>query len=154
MSFAFIPSAVKKKKPVLVSSHAPSASISVGAKVTSGGVDNSKGTKVLPYLHSFKRQPSSYLLLPQDQASSESIKNKIKHASRSETKSSTTATSIPGREDLMDLAQLVCLALSDYAIWADVDLRRKIDWGNNQDHYDDRLIHDASIDDNYGCTSF
>ena len=46
MSFAFIPNAVKKKKPILVSSHAPSASISVGAQVTSESVDNSKGTKV------------------------------------------------------------------------------------------------------------
>ena len=45
----FIPSSVKKKKPVLVSSHAPSASISVGAKVTSESVDNSKGPKVLNF---------------------------------------------------------------------------------------------------------
>ena len=52
MSFAFIPNAVKKKKPVLVSSHAPSASISVGAQVTSESVDNSKGAKVFTCLHS------------------------------------------------------------------------------------------------------
>ena len=52
MSFAFIPNAVKKKKPVLVSSHAPSASISVGAQVTSESVDNSKGAKVFTCLNS------------------------------------------------------------------------------------------------------
>jgi hypothetical protein len=124
-------------------------------KVTSESV---RGPKVLTYLHSFERQLSSYLLVPQDQASSELIKNKIEHASRSETKP-TTATSITGRKDffdLEDLAQLVCLALSDYAVWADVDLRRKIDWGNNQDHYNDdtELIHEASIDENNGCTFF
>ena len=91
----------------------------------------------------------------------ESVKNN-EHASRSVTDTatkSTTATSITGRKDLFDLedlAQLVCLALSDYAVWADVDLRRKIDWGNNQNYYNDdtELIHDASIDDNNGCTSF
>lgn len=49
MSFAFIPSAVKKRNHplVLVSRYAPSASISVGAQVTSENVDNSRGTKVL-----------------------------------------------------------------------------------------------------------
>ena len=104
-------------------------------------------------------------LFPQDQASSESVQNKIKideHSSRSVTDTEakpTTVTSITSRKDLFeleDLAQLVCLALSDYAVWADVDLRRKIDWGNNQDHYvdDTELIHDKSIDDNNGCTSF
>ena len=50
MSFAFIPNAVKKKKQVLVSSHAPSASISVGAQVTSESVDNSRGLKVLAFV--------------------------------------------------------------------------------------------------------
>jgi hypothetical protein len=52
MSFAFIPNSVKKKKPVLVSSHVhiPSASISVGAQVTSESVDNSRGTKVLAFI--------------------------------------------------------------------------------------------------------
>ena len=47
MSFAFIPSAVRKKQPVLVSSRTPSASISVGAQVTSESTDNSRETKVL-----------------------------------------------------------------------------------------------------------
>ena len=96
---------------------------------------------------------SSYLLVSQDQSSSESIQNKIEHASRSET----TITVRKDLFDLEDLAQLVCLALSDYAVWADVDLRRKIDWGNNQDHHHDdtELIHDSSIDNNNnGCTSF
>ena len=97
----------------------------------------------------------------QDQASSESVKNKTKiyeQGSRSVTDTETkpaTTTSITGRKDLFDLedlAHLVCLALSDYAVWADVDLRRKIDWGNNQDHYDDDT--DKSIDDNNGCTFF
>ena len=145
MSFAFIPRAVKKKNhpSVLVSGHAPSASISVGAQVTSESVDNQK------------------------QASSSSrgkikIEDDDEHASRSvagtET-NPTTATSTAARKllfDLQDLAQLVCLALSDYAIWADVDLRRKIDWRNNQDHYNDdtELIHDMSMDDNNRCTSF
>ena len=116
MSFAFIPNAVKKRRPVLASSHAPSACMSIGAQVTNESVDNSRGTKV----PSIKGLNSKDLF------------------------------------DLEDLAQLVCLALSDYAVWADVDLRRKIDWGNNKDHYDDdtELIHDASIDDNNGCTSF
>ena len=47
MSFAFVPSAVRKKQPVLVSSRTPSASISVGAQVTSESTDNSRETKVL-----------------------------------------------------------------------------------------------------------
>ena len=92
----------------------------------------------------------------QDEASSESVKKKTKIDEHdTETKPATAATSITGRKDvfdLEDLANLVCLALSDYAIWADVDLRRKIDWGNNQDHYDDDT--DKSIDDNNGCTYF
>ncbi|KAF8165866.1 hypothetical protein B0H34DRAFT_690767 [Crassisporium funariophilum] len=29
-----------------------------------------------------------------------------------------------------DLAGVVCLALSDYALWADAELRRKVDWGS------------------------
>ncbi|KAJ3510064.1 hypothetical protein NLJ89_g4883 [Agrocybe chaxingu] len=32
--------------------------------------------------------------------------------------------------DAFDLVALVSLALSDYALWADVDLRRKIDWSS------------------------
>ena len=126
MSFAFIPSAVKKKKPVLVSSYDPSACISIGAQVTSESVDNSRGTnlKVLSGIEGRKSKELFPLETP--------------------------------CFDLEDLAQLVCLALSDYAIWADVDLRRKIDWGNNKDHYDDDTepIHDVSVDDNNGCTSF
>ena len=86
----------------------------------------------------------------QDEASSESVKKKTKIDEHdTETKPATEATSITGRKDvfdLEDLANLVCLALSDYAIWADVDLRRKID------HYDDDT--DKSIDDNNGCTYF
>jgi hypothetical protein len=151
-SFAFIPRVVKKKNIP------PVSSLSIGAQVTSESifphpVRNPRGTKVITLL--FQSQP--YLFLLQDIASgSESIKNITKidvdeHASRSasgtETKPSQPTTSITARKDLIDsedLAQLVCLALSDYAIWADVDLRRKIDWGNNKDLYDD----------NNGCTSY
>ena len=86
----------------------------------------------------------------QDEASSESVKKKTKTDEHdTETKPATAVTSITGRKDvfdLEDLANLVCLALSDYAVWADVDLRRKID------HYDDDT--DKSIDDNNGCTYF
>lgn len=69
-------------------------------------------------------------------------------------------TSVPAWKDVVDLedlAQLVCLALSDYTVWADVDLRRKIDWGleNNQEFFDDDtgLVDDTSINENKGCTS-
>ena len=54
MSFAFIPSAVRKKNhpPVLVSSHAPSTRMSVGAQITSESlsVDDSRGAKVLTFI--------------------------------------------------------------------------------------------------------
>ena len=147
MSFAFIPRSVKKKNhpPVPVSNHAPLASISVGAQVTSESVDKPRETK----------PPSS----------SEPVKKKVKigdddeHASTSvaETKPTITATSIAVRKDLFDLedlAQLVCLALSDYAVWADVDLQRKINWGNTEDDFNDdtELILGMSNDNN-GCTS-
>ena len=122
-------------------------------------VHNSRETKVL-CLHFLKMTSLLPTCSLQDEASSESVKNRTKideHTSRSvidnETKPATAATSITGRKDvfdLEDLANLVCLALSDYAIWADVDLRRKIDWGNNQDYYGDDT--DKSIDDNNGCT--
>lgn len=151
-SFAFIPRVVKKKNIPPVSSP---ASLSIGAQVTSESIfpHPVRGTKVITLLFQSQR----YLCLLQDIASgSESIKNIKKidydeHASRSasgtETKPSQPTTSITARKDLIDsedLAQLVCLALSDYAIWADVDLRRKIDWGSNKD----------PCDDNNGCTSF
>jgi hypothetical protein len=146
MSFAFIPRSVKKKNhpSVPVSNHALLESISVGAHVTSESVDKFRETK----------PPSS----------SESVKKQVKigdddeHPSTSvaETKP-TTATSIAVRKDLFDLedlAQLVCLALSDYAVWADADLQRKIDWRNTEDDFngDTELIPCISADNN-GCTS-
>ncbi|KAF8806200.1 hypothetical protein BYT27DRAFT_7141780 [Phlegmacium glaucopus] len=149
-SFAFIPRAVKKRNHPPVSSHAPSENLSVGAQVTSGStlphrVDNSKRTKGFT--------SSSY---DKTKTKTEDDDNS-KSAAGTETKLSTTATSLNTQKDLPDLedlAQLVCLALSDYAVWADVDLRRKIDWGleNNQEFYDDDtgLVADTSIDDNKG----
>ncbi|KAF8958493.1 hypothetical protein BDZ97DRAFT_1923669 [Flammula alnicola] len=47
--------------------------------------------------------------------------------------------------DLDDLAGLVCLALSDYAIWADADLRRKIDWSSDMQEDGDGQ-HDDGTD--------
>ena len=146
MSFAFIPRSVKKKNhpPVLVSSRASSASISVGAQVTSESVDNSRDTK---------------LLVPREGASSSDTK-KIKDDDTSTSvvaiEKPTIATAIApqkGLFDLGDLAQLVCLALSEYAVWADVDLQRKIQRANNYDD-DTELMHDMVIDDNKGCKFF
>lgn len=59
--------------------------------------------------------------------------------------------------DLEDLARLVCLALSDYALWADPDLRRKIDLnGESPEHHEgDVNAEPMNIgDDGPGCISF
>ena len=80
MSFAFIPSAVRKKNhpPVPVSSHAPSASISVGAQVTSESVDNSRGTKVLTFQFILLNNYLTYLFLRIKPAQDQSkIKSKL-----------------------------------------------------------------------------
>lgn len=139
-SFAFIPRTVKKKNHLPVSRHAPSASICPGAQVTSEStrVDNSRRTEV--FIIFFERQ----LLLI-------SVKKKSKAQDEQSVAAAETKPTTAARKDLLnleDLAQLVCLALSDYAIWADVDLRRKIDWEINQDPYDD------DIEGNNKCMSF
>lgn len=51
--------------------------------------------------------------------------------------------------DLEDLAGLVCLALSDYALWADPDLRRKIDLDGEapEHHQGDVNAESMNVDD-------
>jgi hypothetical protein len=152
-SFAFVPRSVKRRKldstesisgpaktqsQVTVSPQAPATPTSDGAQVASesslsldGG---SKGKYKKPEEVLEDEDPPK---LPTKQASSRS--------------SSSKAT------DLEDLAGLVCLALSDYALWADPDLRRKIDLGGEFPEHRDGDVNAETMntdDDGLGCMSF
>ena len=51
---------------------------------------------------------------------------------------------------------MVVLALSDYALWADVDLRRKIDWSAHVQQGDkenpEATAGNDALNDEAGCT--
>lgn len=54
------------------------------------------------------------------------------------------------------LADLVVLALSDHALWADVDLRRKIDWSvrtqQREEENTEELAGNDALNDETRCT--
>jgi len=72
------------------------------------------------------------------------------------TKQGSSKSSSSKAADLEDLAGLVCLALSDYALWADPDLRRRIDLvGELPEHRHGDVNAEAMSrdDDGLGCMS-
>lgn len=138
-TFAFLPRSVKRRKTDTtmtqdqVSSRVASISTSAGAPIASEG-------------QSSEKRP-------------ENAKGKTKERTESQTfpgQNGATSASNKALES-EDLARLVCLALSDYALWSDVDLRQKIDWaGDGQlGHDDDMSIDNGAdrVDDDQGCKS-
>ena len=76
----------------------------------------------------------------------------VQHLGRTKTKQTTKFTD-------EDHASLVCLALSDYALWSDADLRRRIDQGQLQtvaldEESGEGTGNTAAIDQDAGCTFF
>ena len=73
------------------------------------------------------------------------------------TKQVSSRSSSSKTTDLEGLAGLVCLALSDYALWADPDLRRKIDLGGESPEHHEGDVNTETMnidDDGLGCMSF
>jgi len=156
-SFAFLPRSVKRRKldagsapptsesakaqsQVTVSPQAPSTPTSAGAQVASeNSLSRGGGPKG-------KRKP--VVEIPEDG-----------DPRKLHTKQVLSTSSSLKAADLEELAGLVCLALSDYALWADPDLRRKIDEGVEKSGHeegdgDGEPINPNDIQsDDLGCTS-
>ena len=152
-SFAFVPRSVKRRKldstesifgpakkqsQVTVSPRAPATPTSDGTQVASESLPSRdgglKGKHKQPE-EVFEDEDPRKLLMKQ--ASSKSSSSKA--------------------NDLVDLAGLVCLALSDYALWADPDLRRKIDLDGEFSEYHEGDVKAGTMNidnDGFGCMSF
>lgn len=152
-SFAFVPRSVKRRK--LDSTE----SISGPAK-TQSQVTVSPQTPATPT--SDGAQVASESSLSRDGGSKGKHKQleevfEDDHARKLSTKQASSRSTSSKATDLEDLAGLVCLALSDYALWADPDLRRKIDLdGESLKHHEgDVNAEPMKIDDDsLGCMSF
>jgi hypothetical protein len=155
-SIAFLPRSVKRRKldagsapstsesakaqsQVTVSLHDPSTPTSAGAQVASeSSLSQDGGPK-------WKQSQVGLILEDGD-------------TRKLSTKQASSTFSNPKPVDLEDLAALVCLALSDYALWADPDLRRKIDWVGETPERDEEdgdgepLNADNIWSDDLGCT--
>jgi len=147
-SFAFVPRSVKRRKidsteslfgpaktqsQVTVSSQAPATPTSDGAQVASeSSLPRDGGSKGKHKKPEEVLEDDDTQKLPTKQASSKSSSSRA--------------------ADLEDLAGLVCLALSDYALWANPDLRQRIDL----DSESPERCHDSvknCDDDGLGCMS-
>lgn len=166
-SFTFIPRSVKKKTaPFATSSNPP------GSSVPSSRQREVSSTTPVAQTSTLARPRSERVVSTDQNASSETLSNSV------DSKGKSRETNPPGRPsenngalpggptgsnvkptatktpDFEELASLACLALSDYQIWADTTLRRKIDWGSSDDsmHQDDTESTENTLaDDSKGC---
>lgn len=165
-SFAFIPRSVKKSKtpsaalstpsePSTSSSHrhevsstAPVAQTSTSARSRSGHTVSAEQSGSCEIQSSVtKLKGKSRQIDPSSQPSADNAR--LGEAIGTNIKSK--ATKVP---DLEDLAGLVCLALSDYQIWADTNLR--MECGHAHDAMHENVAEsseNAPVDDNRGCMS-
>jgi len=152
-SFAFVPRSVKRRKLD------PTESIS-GPATTQSQVTVSPQALATPT--SDGAQVASESLPSRDGGSKGGYKKQEdiledENPPKLSTKQASSRSSSSKVTDLEDLAGLVCLALSDYALWADPDLRRKIDLGGESPEHREGDINAETMnidDDGLGCMSF